>query len=159
MPAWLRGHGGYVLAAVREMATYKFPVMQVEVNKPVCVDEAATPKAVGIDRLTFEGRTTLVVLANGRSYGDGMRIAPLARLDDRLLDVCYVRKTPRHRLLRFFPTVFAGSHLHLPEVSYLKGRCVRVQSDPPADVYADGEFVCRTPIEVGVQSQALRIIA
>jgi diacylglycerol kinase family enzyme len=26
------------------------------------------------------------------------------------------------------------------------------------DVYADGEYVCRTPVEVGVQSGALRVI-
>jgi diacylglycerol kinase (ATP) len=158
MPAWLRAHGGYVVAAVREMATYRFPRMRVEIDQPVRVGEAANPRHVDPDRLRFDQPTTLVVLANGRSYGDGMRMAPLARLDDGLLDVCYVRKTQRHRLLRFFPTVFAGRHLHLPEVSYVKGRCVGVQSDPPADVYADGEFVCRTPIEVRVQSQALRII-
>jgi len=26
------------------------------------------------------------------------------------------------------------------------------------DVYADGEYVCRTPVEVGIRSKAFRVI-
>jgi diacylglycerol kinase family enzyme len=35
---------------------------------------------------------------------------------------------------------------------------MRLETDKPLDVYADGEFVCRTPIEVSVARETLRVI-
>jgi diacylglycerol kinase family enzyme len=43
-------------------------------------------------------------------------------------------------------------------VSYFQARRMRVETEHPVDVYADGEYVCRTPIEVGVHQAALRIV-
>jgi diacylglycerol kinase (ATP) len=64
----------------------------------------------------------------------------------------------RFRLLCLFPTVYAGKHLSIREVEYFKASRVRVETEHPLDVYADGEYVCRTPVEVGVESAALRVI-
>ena len=36
---------------------------------------------------------------------------------------------------------------------------MRVETESPADVYADGEFVCRTPVEIGVERAALKVLA
>ena len=48
--------------------------------------------------------------------------------------------------------------MNLTEVEYFKTARVRLETDVPLDVYADGEFVCRTPVEVSVVSKALRVI-
>jgi diacylglycerol kinase family enzyme len=45
-----------------------------------------------------------------------------------------------------------------PEVEYFKAPSLRLETDVPLEVYADGEFVCRTPVEVGVIPKALRVI-
>ena len=34
----------------------------------------------------------------------------------------------------------------------------RLTTQPAVDVYADGEFVCQTPVEIGVAPKALRVI-
>ncbi len=154
MPAFLRAHGGYVLAALREISSYEFPSMKVQVNPPT---SAKTGQRWGAKR-SFEGPATLVTFANAQSYGHGMRMAPRARLDDGLLDVCFVRRTSRLRLLRFFPTVFTGAHLSLPEVEYVQAPALTLDCTPPMDVYADGEYICRTPVEVTVEPGALRVI-
>jgi diacylglycerol kinase (ATP) len=62
------------------------------------------------------------------------------------------------RLLRLLPRVFSGRHVGLPGVEYFKARRLRLESESPLDVYADGEFVCRTPVEVSVVPKALRVI-
>ena len=50
---------------------------------------------------TVDVRPLLVALANSSQYGNGARIAPMARLDDGLLDVVIVRaSTPLRDLLR-----------------------------------------------------------
>jgi diacylglycerol kinase family enzyme len=33
-----------------------------------------------------------------------------------------------------------------------------VETQEPQDVYADGEFVCRTPIEVSIERAALKVV-
>jgi len=35
---------------------------------------------------------------------------------------------------------------------------LRVETETRLDVYADGEFVCRTPVEVSVQCGALKVL-
>jgi diacylglycerol kinase family enzyme len=87
-----------------------------------------------------------------------MKIAPRAQVDDGLLDVCIVGAVAPFRLLRLFPTVYSGKHLNIPEVDYFQAGSVRVETEHPADVYADGEFVCRTPVEVGVHPGALKVV-
>jgi diacylglycerol kinase (ATP) len=129
------------------MATYRFPKLETSIPA-VLFDKESGPCQTA----------TLIAFANARSYGDGMKIAPHALLDDGLLDICFVRQTSRFRLLRFFPTVFSGRHLALPEVRYCKTASLRVETDPLMDVYADGEYICRTPVEISVTSKALQVI-
>ena len=88
-----------------------------------------------------------------------MKVAPQAKMDDGLLDVCIVGAVAPLRFLRLFPSVRSGGHLNIREVEYFQASRVQVETEPPLDVYADGEYVCRTPIEVAVQRAALKVIA
>lgn len=103
--------------------------------------------------------TLLAVFANTPFYGGGMKVAPEAKMDDGLLDVCSVGAVGPLRLFRLFPTVYSGRHLDVREVEYFHSSRLRVETEHPMDVYADGEYVCRTPMEVSVQRSALKVIA
>jgi diacylglycerol kinase (ATP) len=148
LPRWLRGHGGYVLSLAPTIFT--FAPLPMKVSTPA---EANAGWATRSDQPTI-----LAAFANAPLYGGGMKIAPRARMDDGLLDVCIVGAVDRFRLLRLFPTVYSGKHLSVPEVEYFQSPRARVETEYPLDVYADGEFVCRTPIEVGVEGAALRVV-
>jgi diacylglycerol kinase family enzyme len=163
MPRWLRGHGGYALAAVAEIARWTPVGMKVEISGPS--GQWANDKGFDTERPAeteggeaLQGPATLVAFANASSYGHGMKMAPRARLDDGRLDVCFVRQTTKRRLLRFFPSVFSGGHLGLPEVEYRQTEWLRVESERPMAVYADGEYVCETPVEVRVVPKGLKVI-
>jgi diacylglycerol kinase (ATP) len=143
MPWWMRAHGGYAIAAVRTLMTWKPVRMRVELpDTGITLDEPAS----------------FVVFANAPSYGDGMRIAPHAVLDDGLLDICFVRGTSKARIVSNFASIYSGSHLSLREVEYFQASRVRIEAERPMDVYADGEYVCRTPIEVRLRPSALKVI-
>lgn len=146
-PRWFRANGGYIAAALREVAVWKPLRITVRVQNDI-----------GEWHERLDEPATFAVFANTPAYGDGMRIAPRAELDDGLLDVCFVRQTSKRRILTFFPTVYFGSHLHLPEVEYFQTPALRIETERPMDVYADGEYVCRTPVEVRVAPRALRVI-
>jgi len=141
MPRWLRGRGGYLLGAmgaIRKLQPHRFTLEMPDKR----IDEPGL----------------MAAFANGPAYGGGLRIAPAADLADGQLDVCFVRQVEKARLLRLLPRVFSGRHVALREVEYFKARRLRLETDVPLDVYADGEFVCRTPVEVSVVPKALRVI-
>jgi diacylglycerol kinase family enzyme len=48
--------------------------------------------------------------------------------------------------------------LGIREVEYLQSERARVETEEPQDVYADGEFVCRTPVEVSIERGALKAV-
>ncbi len=75
------------------------------------------------------------------------------KMDDGLLDVCMVGGIDPFKLFCMFPTVYCGRHLKIREVEYFQSARVRVETEHPLDVYADGEYVCRTPIEVSVERE------
>jgi diacylglycerol kinase (ATP) len=154
LPRWLRGHGGYVVSLIPTI--FLFAPVRVEILTPAENNESGHTVAPWVAR--SDRPTILAAFANTPVYGGGMKIAPLAKMDDGLLDVCIVGAVDRMRLLRLFPTVYSGDHLSVPEVEYFQAGRVRVETEYPLDVYADGEYVCRTPVEVGVQRAALRVV-
>jgi diacylglycerol kinase (ATP) len=150
MPRWLRGHGGYALSLAPAIFTFApFPA-KVQIRGG---DHDANQWTTRSDQPTL-----IAAIANTPLYGGGMKVAPRAKMDDGLLDVCVVAGMDPFRLFCMFPTVYAGRHLGIKEVDYFQASGVRVETEHPMDVYADGEYVCRTPIEVSVQRGALRVI-
>ena len=145
MPRWLRGHGGYALALLPLLL--KLPAYSMQLTQ-----------VTGKDRTEAERLTLLAAFANTQFYGDGMRIAPKADFVDGKLDICRIAVLNPFKLFCMFPTVYFGRHLLLPEVEYSRAERVHVQTEPPLEIYADGEFVCETPAEISVAAGALRVI-
>ena len=87
-----------------------------------------------------------------------MKIAPNAKMDDGLLEVCVVGGMDPFKLFCMFPTVYSGRHLQIRGVEYFQASRLRVETEYPLDVYADGEYVCHTPVEVRVAKAALRVV-
>ena len=102
--------------------------------------------------------TLLAAFANTSTYGGGMKIAPGATMDDGLLDVCVIGGVDPFKLACMFPTVYFGRHLRIREVQYFQAARLRVETETPLDIYADGEYVCQTPAEVSIQRDALRVL-
>jgi diacylglycerol kinase (ATP) len=149
LPRWLRAHGGYALSLPPAVLRFRSFLLQLSTTSSDSTSEARAlaPKPV-----------LLAVFANTPVYGDGMKVAPRACMDDGLLDVCVIRNLPKLKLLTVFPTVYFGRHLGIREVEYFTSSSLRVETDRTLDIYADGEYVCRTPIEIGVAEKALQVI-
>lgn len=149
LPRWLRGHGGYALSLAPSVFT--FAAFPMKVSTP---HEGAPERWLA----RSEQPTILAAFANTSTYGGGMKIAPRARMDDGLLDICIVGGMNPFKLFCLFPTVYAGKHLGIRSVDYFQSARARIETEHPLDVYADGEFVCQTPVEIGIQSAALKVV-
>jgi len=151
LPRWLRGNGGYALTLA--LTIFTFAPFSMKITTP------SDDPSVGGNWVERSRRPTiLAAFANTPVYGGGMKIAPQAKMDDGLLDVCVVAAVNRLKLLSVFPTVYAGKHLKVREVEYFQAPKVRVETEHPLDVYADGEFVCQTPVEISTQRAALKVV-
>ena len=102
--------------------------------------------------------TILAAFANTSTYGGGMKIAPHAQMDDGHLDVCVIGRIDPFKLACMFPTGYFGRHLRIREVDYFQATRLRVETEAPLEIYADGEYVCRTPAAIGVHGGALRML-
>jgi diacylglycerol kinase (ATP) len=141
MPQWLKGRGGYVLAALQSLIAFK----PVEMSVKTAQKE--------IQRSAF-----FVAVGNAHRYGGGMKVTPRALPDDGLLDICMVSKLNKLKLLCWVPTIFFGGHLRLKQVEYFQAEQVRIETERELELYADGDFACKTPVEIGVVRRALRVI-
>jgi diacylglycerol kinase (ATP) len=155
-PRWLRGHGGYALALIPTI--FRFAPFPMKILKPVDGHALAQGEHSSGWTTLKDQPTMLAAFANTPTYGGGMRIAPQAKMDDGLLDICVVGGVDPFKLFCMFPTVYGGRHLRIHEVEYFQAERVRVETEHPLDVYADGEYVCRTPVEMTVQPAALKIV-
>jgi diacylglycerol kinase (ATP) len=141
MPAWLRKTAGYLIAGLRELASFT----PVEFH-------------LTTDTASYRRTAFLVAIGNAHSYGGGMKVVPRATLDDGLLDVCIVGKMSKIKVLFCVPTIFFGAHIGIREVEYFQARNVRLEAARPTDLYADGEFAGQTPLEISLISHGLKVI-
>jgi len=112
-----------------------------------------------IDGESSRRRVQQIVVANGRCFGGGMRIAPDAALDDGLFDVVVVGDISRTAALSAIPRLYRGTHLGLRVVEVHRASSVAIAaagSDEPPRLDVDGEQVGRAPAEITVLPGALR---
>ena len=146
MPRWLRARGGYLLAAIN--GVLKNPKLELTVSAEN-----------GSDAQTIERAACLFTAANTPSFGGGLPIAPNARLEDGQFDCILAQAMTKPRLLRASLSLFRGTHLDLPEVHSMRLPSINIESEPPARVYADGEFVCETPCQLRIGPGALGVLS
>jgi diacylglycerol kinase (ATP) len=146
LPRWLRGHGGYALTLLPTI--FRFAAFPMKI---------LAPDADGW-MTRSDQPTILAAFANTSTYGGGMKIGPRARMDDGQLEVCVIGSVDPFKLACLFPTVYFGRHLGIRGVEYFRSSRLGVETELPLDVYADGEYVCRTPVELSVLSNGLRVI-
>lgn len=140
--AGTRGGWPYVLIGIREGWRYRASDYDVE------LDGSGSRST----------RALLIAFANGREYGMGARISPLAELDDGLLDMTIVEERPV--LARFWHArllAFGTAHL-APRVTVQQVNRAIVASEGEMEFHVDGEPGGAVgSIEVQVAKGALRV--
>ena len=96
-------------------------------------------------------------MANGPSYGGGMRVAPAARIDDGLLDVTVLGPVSKPEFVKVFPSVYRGTHVDHPLVVQHRARTVELAADD-ITTYADGERSLPLPVTVTAVPGALTLV-
>ena len=139
-PKYFSGTIPYLLGLVGTLFKYR--------NKPVVLK---------VDGKEEARRILSVVAANGRYFGGGMKVAPEAELNDRLLDVLVIGDFGKFELLKEFPKIYRGTHVSHPKVGMVKAVKIEVESTERLLVHADGELVGQGPVSFWIQPSALSV--
>jgi diacylglycerol kinase (ATP) len=136
-----RGGWPYIVIGVREGCRYR-----------------AAEYALELDGERRAVRALLIAFANGREYGSGARIAPLAELDDGLLDAFVVEE--RGVVARFWHArhlALGTAHL-APAVTARRVTRGAIEAPGPIPFHVDGEPCTATDrIEVHIRPGALKV--
>jgi diacylglycerol kinase (ATP) len=156
-PSFLGGRAAYAQATLRAIVT--------------CRRERLLCRSVGPDGAVDERlvHAHAVAICNGRTFGGGMNVAPMARLDDGLLEVIVFQTKTKLQMIRRFRTLYAGTHLLEPGVDHFSCREVELRPlGPPAGrrphaglfpLDVDGDALGDVPVSAGLAPAALRFRA
>ena len=112
---------------------------------------------IALDGQVLERDVLLIAIANGAYYGGGMRIAPDARADDGLLDVCVVGDISRITALRELPNLYRGTHVRHPAVSMHTAVAIDVDGSSGTRVHLDGEPFGSLPLAISLVPRAIEV--
>lgn len=84
----------------------------------------------------------MISIANGKRYGGGFYVAPLADPQDGLFEVILVKKLSVFNRLRYLPVIEKGMHLSLPFINYFQTKKIVISStDSNIQAHLDGEYL------------------
>lgn len=116
--------------------------------------------AVTIDGKSLgEKKVCAVIVANGQSFGGGLKVAPKAKIDDGLLDILIVEDFHTLDFLITLPRLYAGSidRSRSRKIHYRKGKKVHITSDERVLLDVDGEQPGFLPAAFEIVPQALKV--
>jgi diacylglycerol kinase (ATP) len=107
--------------------------------------------------------TRMIAICNGRFFGGGMEVAPMAAPDDGLFHVVSLGDAPKLKFVLASMSIYSGKHVDRPDVQVFT--CDRIQLDLrnesirdrfPLDV--DGEPLGTLPLTIELVPSALQVL-
>jgi YegS/Rv2252/BmrU family lipid kinase len=117
--------------------------------------------------VTLDGKTEehrfqsyMVAVCNGRYFGGGMKVAPMAELDDGVLEVVALGATSKLGFAARSGSIYSGEHVRQPDTVHLRGQKVTLDlSNEDARerflLDVDGEPMGGLPLEIEIVPKAL----
>ncbi len=113
-----------------------------------------------VDGKVFDIDTHLFLINNTPGAGGFKNLCPNAKFDDGLLDLIIFEKSSNFDLVQIFAGVFNGQHINHPKVKYMKAKNITIESfDDKLVLDVDGEQGSKMPINISVESKALKILS
>jgi len=103
------------------------------------------------------GELYFFAVGNLRQSGGGAQLAPCANFSDGELDLVIVPKLAKVDFMTLLPELRRGSHVDNPDVLYLRGKTLTVETEHEISVNADGEAVVGRSFVYSVHPRALRV--
>lgn len=123
----------YILSLIKTLIHYRSTRVNISVDN-FQLDEVVFSLSSGIGRYT----------------GSGMKQVPFALTDDGLFDVTIIRKLSKLNVLASVPRLYNGKILDHSRTICVRGSDVKIVSNPPMSLEADGETLGHSPFHFSI---------
>lgn len=97
---------------------------------------------IEIDSISYRRNLVLIAIGNGKTYGGGLKILPMAEIDDGYFHICLVKDASNLKILFLFPSIIKGNHLNYKKyVEVYKGKEIRLKNNKRLNLNIDGEIM------------------
>ena len=102
----------------------------------------------------------MLAICNGRFFGSGMNVAPMAKIDDGRLEVVSIGATSKLAFALSSGSIYSGAHIGKPGVEHFPCDKIKIdlENEDARDVFlldCDGEAIGGLPIEVELRKGAV----
>ena len=137
-----RGLRNYIREGVAEFRTYEPAEYEIEV-----------------DGATMHRRAFVITVANSSQYGNNARIAPLASLQDGLLDLVAIDNVSLLSAIPLLVRLFNGTMHRSANATVAQGQRIVIRRASAGPVHLDGEpLILGAELDVRVVPQSLRVL-
>lgn len=138
----LSGFLSFLIGAISTIVLYRNKDFEVVIDDDIVLCE----------------RMNSVIIANGRYFGGGMKIAPEALMDDGLFDIVVLGDLSKPEIIKSFPLIYEGKHMNHPKLRFFRGSKVKVKSGGKGLIEVDGEIPGCDDAEFSLLPKALNIL-
>jgi len=132
----------YQIATVRGLIGYKNKNLEITLDK----------------KQKFDGVYNGVIVAIGKYFGSGMKIAPDAQPDDGFFDVVMLGEMSKLEMIAKMQKVRNGTHIFEKNISVHRAKHVSIKSDIKALLDCDGEMPGECPADFTILPGALNVV-
>lgn len=115
------------------------------------------PVKIKSKEYTSEDMIYFMLVMNGRSAGGFKRIAPMAEVNDGLLDVMILKEMPVLEMAPLLIKVLTGQHYESKNVVFFRTNQLYLESEQKVGTDVDGERGAEFPLEIEVLPRKFRI--
>lgn len=115
------------------------------------------PVQITSEEYTSEEKIYFMLVMNGRSAGGFKRLAPLAEVNDGLLDVMIFKEMPILDLAPLLFNVMTGQHHENKNVVFFQTKKLYIESEQQVGTDVDGEKGAEFPLDIEVLPRQFRI--
>lgn len=135
------GFASFLYGAVGTLLTYRSKKVKVQIDESY------------VNELLINN----IVVANGQYFGGGMWVAPNAKIDDGLFDILIVKHMSRLQSLSNIPKLYKGTHVHHPNVEYVRGKTIVAESSEVVLLDVEGEQIGRLPARFDIIPSSINV--
>jgi YegS/Rv2252/BmrU family lipid kinase len=109
------------------------------------------------DHELLDGKYCFVLTCNTIHSGNGMKVAPKAKIDDGKIDLIIVKHPSRLKMIKLFSKIFSGSHVGDESIQYKQVKEFSIETKTIMGLNVDGQNVGTTPFILKVLPKELEV--
>ncbi|MEO0185438.1 MAG: diacylglycerol kinase family protein [candidate division WOR-3 bacterium] len=142
IPKHLGGFLTFLLSSLAGLLTFKPIPMKIYVD----------------NKLTDKGNITIIGATNGKFFGGGMKIAPMASISDGFFEILYVKDTNIFKFIQnVLLPVYDGKHLLFKNLYHFRARKLKVAAEKTFLADIDGEEEKAQEVEISIAPKQIMV--